>query len=165
MGTDRRVQPALQQIFVEFPSDTSCAETLAVLVDEKRFLVKLGGSNVRPSQFQVFLDRDNGGLADRGGTLFLALASHANRLADEIDVGKIQVDQFAHADARREKDFQHRPISRAKQRVAVRRVQEPRNIIEFQIFRQALFLFGRANRRQRMFADIPSTHTELVEAP
>ena len=165
MRADGGIQSALGQVLVEFAADATGAQTLSVLVHEERALIKIGGSGIGMTQLQVFLNRRQRREPDRRRALLLALAAHANRLTFEVHVREVQVHQFADPNAGGEQHLEHGLVAGAKEGVVVGRGQQLGDLLHFEELRQPLFLFGSADRGQRMGLHVPPSQTELVETP
>ena len=163
MRADRRIEAGRSQILVKLAPNASSAEPLTVFVDEHGVLVGGAVARIALSHFEVPRDRGNGRGADGRNTFLASLASNSKLSCFTVDVVDVQSHQFADADAGRIKCFEHGPVARAEERRLVRRAKQLLNLFEIEEFRQPLFLFRRANGRDRIGLNVTPSQAEFVE--
>src|SRR5207247_3541934 len=102
--------------------------------------------------------------SDGREAILAALALHAQDAFLEIQVGHLQLDKLADANARGVEHFEHRLIASAEDIGIARRIQQLLNLLQIETLGQALFLFGRADRAERIDAHHAAADEEFVEA-
>ena len=117
------------------PAERARVETAAARGEEERVLRAAGELRARVAQ--VAREPERGLLAERDGALLPALAAHVHELLLEVDVGEVEVDRLAAAQAGRVDELDERAVAQCERAVARERLEQAVDLVGLRCVRQA----------------------------
>ena len=100
----------------------------------------------------------------RGQTLLGALTAHQDKPVIDMDIAHIEPNQLTHAQAATVKHFQDGMIAQPHLALGKVLIEQCRDILHRKVFRQAICLFGQAQRRRRVLGHGPIAHQKGMQA-
>jgi hypothetical protein len=147
---DRRIEPDLTEIFIEFATDRTRGDAPAVLVEEEHVLV--WGVLPRGGKLGILIDLEDVLVdcfecvgAQRDESFFASLATHEECLVVLVEILHVQIDELGDPYTRGEERLEHGAVATAQHVVLRGCREELLDLVERDNLGEALGLLGRAD--------------------
>jgi N-formylglutamate deformylase len=122
------------------------------------------GPRVNGAELEVGVKGHERRLAERHEAALFTLAQRKDEALLPIDVGDLEATELAHPQARRVHHVEHRPVAQAAEAVALRRLEEPPDLVKGEHLGEPPADLGPLDQLARVGREGPLPHEEAGEA-